>query len=156
PSPRRLAKNFRWQALFQRCAEPLFVLDRQRRLLFVNHAWETLTGIAAEQAHVLVCRRPRPATIDDPPEEVLAHALTPPPEVLRGAGGRVRGLLPGRQLALRWWEVEFLPLRPEGEQGGYFILGRIRPVPIVEPAAGNLLSEKLVNLRQRRVERFGL
>jgi DNA-binding NtrC family response regulator len=154
--PKRLAKNFRWQAFFQRCAEPLFVLDRHRRLLFVNRAWETLTGMTAEQAHVLVCRRPRPATVDDPPEEILAHALTPPPEVLRGAGGRVRRLLPGRRAERRWWEVEFLPFRQEGKQGGYLLLGRIRLLPVVEPVADNPLSEKLINLRQRRVERFGL
>ncbi len=154
-SQRRLAKAFRWQAFFQRCAEPLFVLDRRRRLLFVNGAWEALTGVSAAQAHVLVCRRSRPAAIDDPPEEILAHALTPPPEVLHGASGRVRRLLPGRS-ASRWWDVEFLPLRQEGEQGGYLILGRIRPAPAVEPADTTPLSEKLVNLRQRRVERYGL
>src|SRR5690348_2891472 len=103
-APRKLAKNFRWQAFFQRCAEPLFVLDRLRRLLFVNRAWEVLTGISAEQAHVLVCRRSRPVAVDDPAEEILAHALTPPPEVLHGAGGHVRRLLPGRAAAQRWWD----------------------------------------------------
>ncbi|MGH7170826.1 MAG: sigma 54-interacting transcriptional regulator, partial [Gemmataceae bacterium] len=152
--PRRLAKNFRWQAFFQRCAEPLFVLDRRRRLLFVNSAWEALTGIAKEQAHLLVCRRPRPVSADDSPEDILAHALTPPPEVPRGASGHVRRLLPGP--TPRWWEVEFLPLLQEGEQGGYLILGRIRPIPAVEPMRDQPLSEKLVNLRQHRVERFGL
>jgi DNA-binding NtrC family response regulator len=154
--PRRLAKHFRWQALFERCAEPLFVLDRRRRLLFVNSAWQTLTGMPAEQAHVLVCRRPRPVSADDPLEEILAHALTPPPEVLRGASGRVRRLLPQRPAAARWWEVEFLPLLQEGTQGGHIILGRIRPVQAVELVREQPLSEKLVNLRQRRLERFGL
>jgi DNA-binding NtrC family response regulator len=172
-SPRRLAKEFRWQAFFQHCAEPLFVLDRRGRLLFVNHAWETLTGMAKEEAHVLVCRRPRPASAGDSTEEILAHALTPPPEVRRGAGGRVRRSLPsnphlsrdrkgaeplpyGRGSVMRWWEVEFLPLLQEGEQGDYLIVGRIRPVSAVERIRDNPLSEKLVNLRQSRVERFGL
>lgn len=154
--PRRLAKNFRWQQFFQRSSDPVFVLDRRRRLLFVNRAWETLTGLSAEQAHVLVCRHPRVPAADAPAEDILAHALTPPPEVLRGAGGRVRRLLPGRQAARRWWEIEFLPLGQDDKQGGYLLLGRIRPVPVVEPVADIPLSEKLVNLRQRRVERFGL
>ncbi len=159
-SPRRLAKEFRWRAFFQHCAEPLFVLDRRGRLLFVNHAWETLTGIAKEEAHSLVCRRSRPVSANDSAEEILAHALTPPPEVRRGSGGRVRRLLP-RQDRLDtgqagWWEVEFLPLLQEGEQGGYLIVGRIRPVHAVERIRDNPLSEKLVNLRQSRVERFGL
>jgi DNA-binding NtrC family response regulator len=43
-----------------------------------------------------------------------------------------------------------------GEQGGYLIVGRIRPIPAVEPSRDHPLSEKLVNLRQQRVERFGL
>lgn len=173
---RRLARDFRWQAFFQHCAEPLFVLNRRGRLLFVNHAWETLTGMAKEQAHVLVCRRPRPVSASDSVEEILAHALTPPPEVRRGAGGRVRRLLPSAQgtragsvsdgnasvanasgsCSGRWWEVEFLPLLQEGEQGGYLIVGRIRPVPAGERIRETPLSEKLVNLRQRRIEHFGL
>jgi transcriptional regulator with PAS, ATPase and Fis domain len=152
----RLAKNFRWQAFFQRCADPVFVLDRRRRLLFVNPAWEALTGVPAAQAHDVVCRRPRPVTVDDSAENILAHALTPPPEVLQGAGGRVRRELPDRTGGRRWWDVEFLPLRQEGKQGGHFIVGRIRPVPAVEPAAATALPEKLVNLRQRRVERYSL
>ncbi len=171
-SPRRLAKEFRWQAFFQHCAEPLFVLDRRGRLLFVNHAWETLTGMAKEEAHVLVCRRPRPVTANDSAEEILAHALTPPPEVRRGNGGRVRRLLShlsrdrmgaagtplpyGRGSDGEWWEVEFLPLLQEGEQGGFLIVGRIRPMHAVERIRDHPLSEKLVNLRQSRVERFGL
>jgi DNA-binding NtrC family response regulator len=153
---RRLAKTFRWQAFFERCAEPLFVLDRRRRLRYVNRAWETLTGLSAEQAHVLVCRRSRPVTADDSAEDILAHAMTPPPDVLRGASGRVRRLLPNRQAAARWWEVEFWPLLQEGEQGGHIILGRIRPMQAVELVRDHALSEKLVNLRQRRLERFGL
>jgi DNA-binding NtrC family response regulator len=74
--------------------------------------------------------------------------------VLRGASGHVRRVLPGP--VSRRWEVEFLPLLQEGEQGGYLILGRIRPVPAVEPLREQPLSEKLINLRQHRIERFGL
>lgn len=149
---RRLAKAFRWQAFFQRAADALFVLDRRRRLLFVNTAWETLTGMTAAQVHDLAGRRPRPATADDTPEEILSHALTPPPEVLDGAAGRVRRLLPGRG----WWEVEFLPLLQEGEQGGYLLLGRIRAVSVVEAAGAAPLPERLVNLRRRHIERYSL
>jgi PAS domain S-box-containing protein len=154
-SPRQLARHFRWQAFFERCGEPVFVLDRRRRLLYVNPAWEALTGMTAEQAHVLTGRRRRPVIVGDPVEEVLAHVLTPPPEVLQGAGGRVRRLLPGGP-ARRWWEVEFLPLRQEGEQGGYLILGRIRPVAVAEPTGSLPLPEKVVNLHQRRLERYNL
>jgi transcriptional regulator with PAS, ATPase and Fis domain len=158
-STRRLAKSFRWHHFFQRSTDPLFVLDRRRRLLFVNRAWETLTGVSADEAAVLVCHRPRVPAADAPAKEILAHALTPPPEVLRGQIGRVRRRIVNREDTIHasgWWEVEFLPLAQEGKQGGYLVLGRIRPVPIVEPVAVSPLSEKLVNLRQRRIERFTL
>ena len=38
PPPADEPIDFRWQALFQRAADPVFVLNRRRRLLFVNHA----------------------------------------------------------------------------------------------------------------------
>src|SRR5262249_43214800 len=71
----------------------------------------------------------------------------------------VRRVLPGQppQAGVSgWWEIEFLPLLQESEQGGYLIVGRIRPVPAVELVRDQPLSEKLVNLRQGRVERFGV
>lgn len=151
---RRLAKNFRWQALLQHCAEPLFVLDRRGRLLFVNRAWETLTGMTKEQAHVLVCRQQKLSPGEDSLETILAHALTPPPEVRHGSMGRVRRCLAEGEAA-RWWEVDFLPLKQEGEQGGHLLIGRIRPLA-AESATALPLSEKMVNLRQRRIERFPL
>ncbi len=153
---RRLAKHFRWQAFFERCAEPLFVLDRRGRLLFVNRAWETLTGLGLEDAHLLVCRRYKPVGPDDPLEETLAHALTPPPDVRRGGMGRVRRWIPGSGGASRCWEIEFLPLLQEGERGGYLFVGRIHPLDETEAAPLTSLSEKLIDLRQRRIERFRL
>src|SRR5437588_549012 len=34
----------RWQLFFRRAADPLYLLNRRRELLFVNGAWEELTG----------------------------------------------------------------------------------------------------------------
>src|SRR5438876_1828027 len=66
--------TFRWQALFQQSSEPLFLLSRRRRILFVNHAWEALTGLPAAQARGLVCRV---RTTAEPGawEEVVARVL---------------------------------------------------------------------------------
>jgi transcriptional regulator with AAA-type ATPase domain len=152
---RALAEEFRWQAFFQRSPEPLFLLDRRQRLLFVNRAWEELTGVAASAAHLLRCRRHRPAAADDPPEQVLEHALTPPAEVLRGEQGKARRLLPGRGEARRWWDVEFFPLALGGKAGGRAVLGRVTPVPADTPAADNPLPERLVALRERQARRHG-
>src|SRR5579864_8587592 len=95
PAPETPAADLRWQAFFRRSTDPIFVLDRRRRVLFVNPAWESLAATSAAAARALVCRRPRPAGSDDSPETMLEHALTPPPEVLDGQTARVRRLLPG-------------------------------------------------------------
>src|SRR5690348_4536671 len=100
PGPARRGPT-RWHAALQGTADPLFVLDRRRRLVFVNRAWEELAGLVAGQVLGLVCRRPRPAAAADPPDEVLAHALTPPPEVFQGRIARARRLLPGQSPARR-------------------------------------------------------
>jgi PAS domain S-box-containing protein len=167
PRPRRLARHFRWQALFQHTADAVFLLNRRQRLLFVNHAWEKLTGLPAAEAAGLLFRRPRPSSPGDAWEDVLQHALTPPPDALQGIPARTRRLLPGQEGiqtrsasegSARWWEVDFLPLRPEGKAEGFFLLGRIRVLPAEAPAgaAAAPLPERLVNLRQQAVARCGL
>jgi DNA-binding NtrC family response regulator len=151
-----LARAFRWQAFFRQAADPVFVLDRRQRILFVNEAWETLTKLLASEAHLLVCRRLRPVGAGDSLQAVLEHALTPPPEVRQGAVARVRRLLPGRAPGRRWWEIEFFPLRQAGEQGGVLIVGRITPVETEDAAAETPLPERLAALRERAVQRYGL
>jgi transcriptional regulator with AAA-type ATPase domain len=152
---RPLAREFRWQAFFQQSPEPLFLLDRRQRLLFVNRAWEEVTGVPAAQAQPLVCRRRRPAAADDSPQTILEHALTPPAEVLRGVPGKARRLLPGRDSARRWWDVEFFPFAAGGKAGGLAVLGRITPLPADTPAATTPLPERLVALRERQARRHG-
>src|ERR1700722_19926149 len=78
----RSAGVFRWQALFQRSTDALFLLDRQRRLRFVNRAWEALTGLAAADVRLLSCKRQQPASAGDSLPDLLAHALCPPREVM--------------------------------------------------------------------------
>jgi hypothetical protein len=155
-SPRR---SFRWQALFQRASEAVFVLDRRRRLRFVNPVWEALTGLSADRARGLLCRRPRPTGPDELPEDQVAHLLTPPPEVLQGQFARARRLFhdrsgrPGHPPAT-WWDVEFLPYRQGAPGEGHLILGRIVPLPAEAPALAVFLPERLVGLRQRAAGRF--
>ena len=142
--------DFRWQSLFQHSSDALFVLNRRRRLLFVNRAWETLAGLPLADARGLICRRSRPASPSDPLVDVLAHALCPPPEVLRGQSAHARRLLPSRGGA-RWWDVEFFPLF-QGE-ALLAVLGRVLPVAVAEPVASPPLPEKLVALRERVARR---
>src|SRR5262245_21800605 len=99
----RTPDEFRWQGFFQRAAEALFLLDRRRRILFANRAWEGLTGLPAGAARGLLCKRSRDPAPGSP--EALAGALAPPAEVLRGQPGRARRLIPGTGAGPRWWDI---------------------------------------------------
>jgi transcriptional regulator with PAS, ATPase and Fis domain len=146
-------RPFRWQALLHRVADAAFVLDRRRRLLFVNRAWERLTGFTPDAVRGLVCRRPASVGTDGPPEDALAHALTPPAEVSAGHPARARRRAVGPSAAPRWWDVDFLPLRLDE---GCLVVGRIVPVAEDTLTAPSLaqLPERLVDLRQRRLRSF--
>ncbi|HZT79446.1 MAG TPA: sigma 54-interacting transcriptional regulator [Gemmataceae bacterium] len=162
--------DFRWQSLFQHVREPLFVLDRLRRVRFVNRAWEELTGLSAAAVHGKTCTRRR-APDEGFPEE-LARVLCPPAEVLRGRPGQVRRWVEGLPAGSgrRWWDVEFFPLR--GEQGLACVLGRITclPAPGASAAASPLTDalaalpevdkplrpERLAALRERLAGRYRL
>jgi len=146
--------EFRWQKFFQRTSDPFFLLNRQRRVLFVNRAWAELTGLTLQQARELTCRRQKPAAPDNPWQDVLEHVLCPPPEVLEGKPGRSRRFIPGAEAARRWWDIEFFPLR-DGD-GLLAILGRIVIVPISGPAHTIPLPERIVALRQQVAQRYSL
>lgn len=145
-------RAFRWQGLFQHAAEALFVLDRRRRLLFVNAAFESLAGLALAELRGLPCRRARTGAADALAEDAVAALLAPPPEVLEGAFSRARRLFTARGRAPAWCDVEFLPVRREG---GFFVLGRVLPVAVAAGEPEVLLPERLVALRRRAAGRFG-
>jgi hypothetical protein len=154
-------RDFRWQSLFQRSKEPVFLLNRQRRILFVNEAWEKLTGITGVEARGLICVR-RAAAPGDPWDLVVRILCCPPPETLRGEPARARRLVPSPgtgaprlephgadtpRLA-KWWRVDFLPL--QDEQGLLCILGKIIADLRDEPFSGPPIPDKLIVLRETR------
>lgn len=145
--------DLRWRAWFQRSREPVFVLRRSRRLVFVNAAWEALTGVSAERARQLACRRRRAAP-DDPWETLLEWALCPPDEVLAGHAAHVRRRVPHFDPARRWWDIDFLPLG--GEDGPLMIVGRIVPAGAVVEAAAVAVPEAALELRQAVARRHRL
>jgi PAS domain S-box-containing protein len=142
----------RWQSLFQRAGEPLFLLNRQRRLLFVNTAWEQLTGRSGAEVRGRTCRRHKHA--EPGSWEALATALCPPAEVLQGQSERARRLVPQAEAGRRWWDVDFFPLRDA--QGLLAILGKITVAPADRPGSTLPLPEKLVTLRDQRLRRYRL
>lgn len=142
---------FRWQGFLQHSHEPIFLLNRRRRLLFANRAWERATGLRFADMRGQLCRRVSQPEDVEPWQWILA-ALVPTAEVLAGRPGTLRrriahGPQPG------WWDLSFFPLH--GEQGLLGVLGKIA----VLPSSGTVhqpLPDKIVNLRQQFVQQFDL
>jgi transcriptional regulator of acetoin/glycerol metabolism len=146
--------HIRWRTWepFQRAAEPIFVLNRFRRIVFVNRAWEHLTGLSVAEARQIACRPRRAKT--DIWEELLGQILAPPDEVLEGRPGHVRRLVPRFDPARRWWEIDFLPFRDES--GLLFILGRLHTSPVAATAGPAALPEAALALRETVLRRYGI
>ncbi|HWY86892.1 MAG TPA: sigma 54-interacting transcriptional regulator [Gemmataceae bacterium] len=144
--------RFRWQTFFQQASEPLYLLSRHRRILFVNRAWEALTGLSLAEVKGHVCRR-RPRGILAEKVELILGALAPPAEVALGQPTQAR-----RQLALglapAWWHIAFFPLG-EGE-ALLGILAKITVLPRPEALSGQPLSEKIMALRQHHARHYRL
>jgi transcriptional regulator with AAA-type ATPase domain len=143
---------FRWQGLFQRCRDPLILLNRRRTILFVNHAWEALTGVKLAEARGLVCRRRREPPLDG--LELLLHALAPPAEAAAGQPTRVRRLISGSAAGPRWWDLHFFPLA--GPQGLLGMLCRITPAALDHAPGSFALPERLVALREHHRQAYTL
>lgn len=141
-----MSDTFRWQALFQKSSDPIFVLNPRRQLIFANLAWETLTGHAF--ADVRGSTFTRRKTGEDHAD--LAGALAPPPEVLLGKSARVQRAPPGRPSRPPWWQVDFLPLM--GDSGLIGLLGRIQAEQSTGPIAVHL-NESQIELRNLVADR---
>jgi transcriptional regulator with PAS, ATPase and Fis domain len=147
PSP-----DFRWTAFFQRSTEPVFVVNRRRQILFVNRAWESLTGFSGRDVYTRLCKRRRDA---EPGScEALLSSLSPTREALEGQPARVRRLVARLQAPPRWWDVEFFPLL--GGHGVLGLVGKIHPVATAPEATARPLPEKLVALKQRLTAWWGV
>src|SRR5581483_1138860 len=145
--------DFRWRGSLQRSADALFVLNRQRRMLFVNSAWEALTGVKFAEVRGRACKRRARENLAEGVESVLS-ALAPPRTVLQGKSGQARRrvLLPLR--GLTWWDVSYFPWNgPDGLLG---LLGKIQPVPEAGYLKRQPLPEKIVQIRERFAHSFTL
>ena len=143
--------EFRWTAWFQRSPQPLFVLSRRRQVLFVNRAWEALTGFRLADVRKRVCRRQRDA--EPGSAEAILSALCPPREALAGRASQVRRSV-AAAAGPQWWDIGFWPLAgPEGILG---ILGKIAPVAGAQAGGRQALPEKLAALRERQASRWRL
>jgi DNA-binding NtrC family response regulator len=149
PVPPSPVSEFRWQSLFRRSDEPLFLLSPQRRILFVNSAWERLTGIPLAEARGLVCSRKAAASAGD--LSAIVHALAPPPEVLAGKSARVRRSVVRAATGQVSWEIDYFPLQKGNAV--LAVLGKLSPLSTEhEPRAP--LPEKLLALRDEAARHY--
>jgi transcriptional regulator with PAS, ATPase and Fis domain len=144
------ADPFRWHSLLQHSTEPVFVLNRRRRFLFANRAWEARTGHPAAAARGLTCTR----RASDHPLAPLLRTLSPPSEVLHGQSARVQRPEPGAAAGPPWWEIDFTPLALDGQL--IVILGRIEASRPAESGASRRLPEAWVNLRTHAARHYSL
>ncbi|HYT88187.1 MAG TPA: sigma 54-interacting transcriptional regulator [Gemmataceae bacterium] len=142
----------RWPRFFRRARDPLYLLDRRRTFLFVNRAWEELTGFPAATVLGTRCLRHR----DAPPAslESLLTALAPPPETLGGQPARVRRPIPRPGTAPDWWDITFFPFK--SARGRLGVLGKIGVVARPGAGVGQPLPSKLVALRDQAAQWYAL
>ncbi len=141
--------------LFQNSADPIFLVNAARRVVFFNQACESLFGVPREQVLGLECRYQEAKEAGSPSS--VAASLVPPPEALTGQAATCQVLIHAADGARAWRAIDFIPLNyPDHTVSA--VLGRIRqvdqdssPPPETEP-----LRQAYARLRQRLFERFQL
>src|SRR5437016_153661 len=112
PAPDDLRPRLRWPTLFQDNARPLFVLNRARRLRFVNAGWAKLTGESVSDVPAKACQR-------NGPPEPLYRTLAPPSELATKTVAGVRRPAPPQKNGPPWWDITFLKLADADGSVGY-------------------------------------
>jgi DNA-binding NtrC family response regulator len=153
PTPRVVA--FEPKALWEQAREPIFWLDPALKLVWVNRAWEELTGCPAERVVGQTCQAHGPTHPGDPAD--LAASFYPPPESLAGQPGGGLTLILHAGGERYWRRVEFWPFC---NQHGALIglLGLVRPVddrPSVPDSADQEFHVELLEVRRRLQDRYG-
>lgn len=152
-SPR--VSGVRLDALFQHAREPVFVLNAERRLVYVNRAWEDLTGHPAEAVLGLVCQPHGPTSAGD--LAGLGGSFCPPSEALEGqpAGGHT--LILHSSGERRWRRVEFWPYHDD-DGSVICLFGLVREADAqgqVPDSDSQRLRTDLLEVRHRLHGRFG-
>ncbi|WZO96149.1 sigma 54-interacting transcriptional regulator [Isosphaeraceae bacterium EP7] len=139
----------RLDALWQQSTGPLFALNSDRRLLYVNRAWEALTGYDADQVQGLLCRAMGPTRPGD--LLGLGGSFCPPPEAIQGQPSSTLTLIVAADGERHWRRIEFWPLR--GDDGGVAgILGLVREpeaFPLAAESETSRLRVELMHARER-------
>jgi DNA-binding NtrC family response regulator len=133
----------------------MFWLDAQLKLVWVNRAWELLTGLSSESVLGLTCQAHAPTHAGDLAD--LASSFYPPRESLTGKAAGTTALIfhaSGEQVLCR---IEFWPFRAD-EVKLIGILGQVRKEacqPGVPDSDANPLRAELLEIRRELYRDFG-
>jgi DNA-binding NtrC family response regulator len=142
--------------LWQRASEPIFWLDPALKLIWVNQAWEELTGYPADSVVGLTCHAHGPTRAGDLTD--LAASFHPPSEALDGRPAGTLTLIYQAGGERLWRRVEFWPFR--ANSGGLIaLLGIVRaadgPASVPNSDADKLHVE-LLEIRREIRQYYGL
>ncbi len=153
PPPRILP--FEPSPLWQRARDPIFWLDSALKLMWVNHAWEELTGYTAETVVGLTCHAHGPTRSGDPSD--LAASFHPPPESLAGEPAGIVTLILHAGGEGLWRRVEYWPLRDD-QDVLIGVLGLVRDAncqPGASDSPASRLRVELLQIRQQLQKETG-
>ncbi len=135
----------RWSSLFQHATQPLFVLNRHRRIRFVNPAWEQLTGRLRAEVWGRACATSGPT-------EPLFRTLAPTPEAIAGDVSKVRRPVPSHKNGPPWWDITFVPLQGVNGTNGYLATIHVVATEVGQPS--RKVSASTAQIREKHAARF--
>jgi DNA-binding NtrC family response regulator len=141
--------------LWQLAREPIFWLDPMLKMVWVNQAWEHLTGYSADSVVGLTCQAHGPTRVGDLAD--LCASFYPPPESLSGQPAGTQSLIFHVSGEATWHRLEFWPFRDEHDSL-IGLLGLVRSAdspPSVLDSQASRLHVQLLLIRQRLQERYG-
>lgn len=152
-APLRSSGPRRPDSLLHLSGEPIFLLGPSGRFVYVNPAWEALTGCPAAE---VVQRDPGEAR-DENPSSALLDCFRAPSEAIDGSPCSTIGLLRTPDGQRFWRRLEFWPHR-DREGRPLFLFGVVRELeeaPIAPESLSSRLRTELWQARERLIERLG-
>lgn len=152
-APLRSSGPRRPETLLHLSGEPIFLLGPSGRFLYVNPAWESLTGCSAAE----VLQRDPAEAIDENPSSTLLDCFRVPSEAVDGAPCSTIGLIRKPDGQRFWRRLEFWPHR-DREGRPLFLLGVVRELAeaaLAPESPSSRLRTELLQARERVIERLG-
>ena len=146
----------RLDQLVQLAREPVFWLSSELKLVWVNKAWETLTGQPVAAVIGLSCHPHGPTRAGD--LAGLGGSLYPPRETLEGRPSGSKTLIIHPSGDRFWRRVEFWPFH-DADGSLSAVLGLIRDLddpPLLDDSESQRLRAELMEVRDRLQNRHGI